>query len=284
MRSLPPPETPAGLQVSRGDNSPRGSPPSDDAGHGEHGDDFVRSAAARVVEGERRARGRGRRGGRGRGGGRRAPSRAPPDAEDADPLLAAAQFAPESHKRSHTAKRAGAARCALPCELGSGPSSPLRMTAPPHSSAWGSCPPPHEPPSPNLLRRLLPTRSKSSATLRTGPRLLKLLPILTFSRSGQGNRVPLASVPAPVVSAIRAGRIIALRKPNKRVRALVVGDVLRRLVGCRFWLLGQLVCRDGTCTWIRGVFFFGVLSLGDPYHSVRGDDPGVFTAGYTELA
>ena len=43
------------------------------------------------------------------------------------------------------------------------------------------------------------------------------------------------------------------------------------------WLLGQLVCWTGT--WIRGV-----LSLGDPYPSVRGDDPGVFTAGYAELA
>ena len=38
-------------------------------------------------------------------------------------------------------------------------------------------------------------------------------------------------VPPPVVAAIRAGRIVALRKPNGRVRALVVGDVFRRLVG-----------------------------------------------------
>ena len=44
-------------------------------------------------------------------------------------------------------------------------------------------------------------------------------------------RLARADVPVPVVAAIRAGRIVALRKPNGRVRALVVGDVLRRLVG-----------------------------------------------------
>ncbi|CAE7612884.1 unnamed protein product [Symbiodinium sp. CCMP2592] len=39
-----------------------------------------------------------------------------------------------------------------------------------------------------------------------------------------------ADVPAPVLAAARLGRIVALRKPNGRVRALVVGDVFRRLV------------------------------------------------------
>ena len=41
----------------------------------------------------------------------------------------------------------------------------------------------------------------------------------------------LAQVPGPILAAIRVGRIVALRKPNGRVRALVVGDVLHRLVG-----------------------------------------------------
>jgi len=39
-----------------------------------------------------------------------------------------------------------------------------------------------------------------------------------------------AEVPAPVLAAARLGRIVALRKPSGRVRALVVGDVFRRLV------------------------------------------------------
>ena len=39
-----------------------------------------------------------------------------------------------------------------------------------------------------------------------------------------------ADVPAPILAAARLGRIVALRKPNGRVRALVVGDVFRRLV------------------------------------------------------
>ena len=39
-----------------------------------------------------------------------------------------------------------------------------------------------------------------------------------------------ANVPEPVLAAIRLGRVVALRKPNGRVRALVVGDVFRRLV------------------------------------------------------
>ena len=40
-----------------------------------------------------------------------------------------------------------------------------------------------------------------------------------------------ADIPAQVLDALRVGRVIALRKPNGRVRALVIGDVLRRLVG-----------------------------------------------------
>ena len=39
-----------------------------------------------------------------------------------------------------------------------------------------------------------------------------------------------AAVPAPVLAAARLGRIVALRKPTGRLRALVVGDVFRRLV------------------------------------------------------
>ena len=39
-------------------------------------------------------------------------------------------------------------------------------------------------------------------------------------------------MPGPAVAALRVGRIVALQKPNGRgVRALVVGDVFRRLVG-----------------------------------------------------
>ena len=43
-------------------------------------------------------------------------------------------------------------------------------------------------------------------------------------------RLANANVPEPVLAAIRLGRVVALRKPNGRVRALVVGDVFRRLV------------------------------------------------------
>ena len=39
-----------------------------------------------------------------------------------------------------------------------------------------------------------------------------------------------AELPEPVLAAVRVGRLVALRKPNGRVRALVVGDVFRRLV------------------------------------------------------
>ena len=39
-----------------------------------------------------------------------------------------------------------------------------------------------------------------------------------------------AAVPEPVLAGLRVGRVVALRKSNGRVRALVVGDVLRRLV------------------------------------------------------
>ena len=43
-------------------------------------------------------------------------------------------------------------------------------------------------------------------------------------------RLANADVPEQVLQARRLGRMVALRKPNGRVRALVVGDVFRRLV------------------------------------------------------
>ena len=43
-------------------------------------------------------------------------------------------------------------------------------------------------------------------------------------------RLANADVPEQVLAAVRLGRMVALRKPNGRVRALVVGDVFRRLV------------------------------------------------------
>ena len=48
---------------------------------------------------------------------------------------------------------------------------------------------------------------------------------------GAAEQLARAEVPATVLAAMRVGRIVALHKPNGRVRALVVGDVLRRLVG-----------------------------------------------------
>ncbi|CAE7242891.1 unnamed protein product [Symbiodinium sp. CCMP2592] len=48
---------------------------------------------------------------------------------------------------------------------------------------------------------------------------------------GAAVRLANADVPSEVLEGIRVGRLVALQKPNGRVRALVVGDVLRRLVG-----------------------------------------------------
>ena len=48
---------------------------------------------------------------------------------------------------------------------------------------------------------------------------------------GAAVRLANADVPPEVLEGIRVGRLVALRKPNGRVRALVIGDVLRRLVG-----------------------------------------------------
>ena len=48
---------------------------------------------------------------------------------------------------------------------------------------------------------------------------------------GAAVRLANADVPPDVLQGIRVGRFVALTKPNGRVRALVVGDVLRRLVG-----------------------------------------------------
>ena len=48
---------------------------------------------------------------------------------------------------------------------------------------------------------------------------------------GAAVRLANADVPSEVLEGIRVGRLVALQKPNGRVRALVVGDVLRRIVG-----------------------------------------------------
>ena len=48
---------------------------------------------------------------------------------------------------------------------------------------------------------------------------------------GAALRLANAEVPPAVVDGIRVARLVVLRKPNGRVRALAVGDVLRRLVG-----------------------------------------------------
>ena len=48
---------------------------------------------------------------------------------------------------------------------------------------------------------------------------------------GAAELLAQASVPEEALAGIRVGRMVALRKPNGRVRALVVGDVFRRLVG-----------------------------------------------------
>ena len=49
---------------------------------------------------------------------------------------------------------------------------------------------------------------------------------------GAACRIAHADLPPPVLAALRIGRMTALQKPNGRgIRALVVGDVLRRLVG-----------------------------------------------------
>ena len=49
---------------------------------------------------------------------------------------------------------------------------------------------------------------------------------------GAACRLAHAYLPPPVLAALRIGRMTALQKPNGRgIRALVVGDVLRRLVG-----------------------------------------------------
>ena len=48
---------------------------------------------------------------------------------------------------------------------------------------------------------------------------------------GAALRLAQADVPSVILDGLRVGRLVALRKPNGRVRALVVGDVLRRLLG-----------------------------------------------------
>ena len=48
---------------------------------------------------------------------------------------------------------------------------------------------------------------------------------------GAALRLARAELPPAVLEGLRVGRLVALRKPHGRVRALVVGDAFRRLVG-----------------------------------------------------
>ena len=48
---------------------------------------------------------------------------------------------------------------------------------------------------------------------------------------GAASRLANATVPPVVLEGLRVGLLVALLKPNGRARALIVGDVLRRLVG-----------------------------------------------------
>jgi len=48
---------------------------------------------------------------------------------------------------------------------------------------------------------------------------------------GAGLRLARAELPPAILEGLRVGRLVALRQPNGRVRALVVGDAFRRLVG-----------------------------------------------------
>ena len=62
-----------------------------------------------------------------------------------------------------------------------------------------------------------------------------LMPLLRNSGDSElscelAQEVARAEIPAEIVSAIRLGRMTALRKPSGGVRGIVVGDVLRRLV------------------------------------------------------
>ncbi|CAE7314420.1 unnamed protein product [Symbiodinium sp. CCMP2592] len=61
-------------------------------------------------------------------------------------------------------------------------------------------------------------------------------------------RLARADLPPPVLAALRVGRLTALQKPNGRgVRALVIGDVLRRLVGEHIL---DLICDYVATHWI----------------------------------
>ena len=46
-----------------------------------------------------------------------------------------------------------------------------------------------------------------------------------------GEQLARAAVPHEVVEMIRVGRLTALSKPDGRARGIVVGDMVRRLVG-----------------------------------------------------
>ncbi len=48
--------------------------------------------------------------------------------------------------------------------------------------------------------------------------------------TGAAESLAQARVPECIVQALRLGRLVALRKPNGRVRGIVTGDVFRRMV------------------------------------------------------
>ena len=62
-------------------------------------------------------------------------------------------------------------------------------------------------------------------------RVLLHCPVATVAFSEVATALARADVPDEIIDAIRLGRLTALRKPNGGVRAIVVGDIVRRLVG-----------------------------------------------------
>ena len=56
-----------------------------------------------------------------------------------------------------------------------------------------------------------------------------LVAIVAFSEVATA--LARVDVPDEIMDAIRLGRLTALRKPNGGVRGIVVGDIVRRLVG-----------------------------------------------------
>jgi hypothetical protein len=45
------------------------------------------------------------------------------------------------------------------------------------------------------------------------------------------NRLANADIPPAILQALKLGRVVALKKPNGKIRGLVVGDTFRRIVG-----------------------------------------------------